>query len=90
MGHMDISLFQKIIDELNGNVEAITFASRGEPTLHPKLDEILKYCEGKFLGLKLNTNATLLTEKKIHSLLSSDIQSLVLSIDEKDKKIMKN
>jgi MoaA/NifB/PqqE/SkfB family radical SAM enzyme len=85
MGHMNIDIFKKIIDELYQNVEAVTFASRGEPTLHPKIDEMLKYCEGKFLGLKLNTNATLLTEKKIHSLLSSDLQSLVLSIDEKDK-----
>ena len=29
MGHMNIELFKKIIDELEGNVEAITFASRG-------------------------------------------------------------
>ena len=89
MGHMEMDVFKKIIDELHQNVEALTFASRGEPTLHPKIDEMLKYCEGKFLGLKLNTNATLLTEKKIHNLLSSDLQSLVLSIDEKNKAIMK-
>lgn len=86
MGHMSMEIFKKIINELYKNVQAVTFASRGEPTLHPKLDEMLRYCEGKFLGLKLNTNATLLTEKKIHTLLSSDLQSLVLSIDEKDKK----
>jgi len=85
MGYMKLDLLKKIIDEIEGKIEAVTFASRGEPTLHGDLDEFLKYCEGKFLGLKLNTNATLLNEKKINSLLSSDLQSLVLSIDEKNK-----
>ena len=85
MGFMKLDLLKKIIDEIEGNIEAVTFASRGEPTLHGQLDEFLKYCEGKFLGLKLNTNATLLDEKKINSFLSSDLQTLVLSIDEKNK-----
>ena len=85
MGHMKFDMFKKIIDEIEGKLEAVTFASRGEPTLYKDLDKCLKYCEGKFLGLKLNTNATMFNERLIHSLLSSDLQSLVLSIDEKDK-----
>ena len=85
MGFMKFDLFKKIIDEIEGKIEAVTFASRGEPTLHPELDKFLNYCKDKFLALKLNTNATLLNEKKIHSLLSSDLQQLVLSIDEKNK-----
>lgn len=85
MGHMNINLFKKIVDELEGNVEAVTLASRGEPTLHQKLPEMLKYLNGKFLGLKLNTNASLLTEKLSHEILSSDIQTLVFSIDAADK-----
>merc|ERR1711991_1260223 len=85
MGYMDLNLFKKIIDEIEGKVEAVTFASRGEPTLYPKIEDLLKYCQDKFLGLKLNTNATLLNERLIHILLSSDLQYLVLSIDEKNK-----
>ena len=85
MGYMKFDLLKKVVDEIAGKIDAVTFASRGEPTLHPELDKFLKYCEGKFLGLKLNTNATLLNEKKINMLLSSDLQQLILSIDEKDK-----
>ena len=85
MGYMKFDLLKKVVDEIAGKIEAVTFASRGEPTLHPELDKFLKYCEGKFLALKINTNATLLNEKKINMLLSSDLQQLVLSIDEKDK-----
>lgn len=85
MGNMDIDIFKKIIDELEGNVEAITFASRGEPTLNKDFTKMLKYCENKFLGLKMNTNASLLNEKMIHEILSSDLQTIVFSIDAKDK-----
>jgi len=85
MGHMKLDTFKKIIDELEGNIEAITFASRGEPTLNKDFSKMLKYCENKFLGLKLNTNASMLNEKLINEILSSDLQTIVFSIDEKDK-----
>ena len=74
MGMMNIDLFKNIIDQaVQGGTQAITLASRGEPTLHPKLDEMLEYCTGKFLELKINTNATLLNEKLIHKILQSGV-----------------
>ena len=87
MGIMNFDLFKKIIDEIEGNLEAVTFASRGEPTLNPELEKFLKYCENKFLGLKINTNATMFNEKIINTLLSSDLETLVLSIDAADKEM---
>jgi len=87
MGKMNISLFKKIIDECEtGGTKAITLASRGEPTLHPQLGEMLEYCAGKFLELKLNTNATKLTEKISHQILKSEVTDLVYSIDSYTKK----
>lgn len=85
MGHMSMDVFKKSIDELEGNIEAITFASRGEPTLNKDFSKMLKYCEGKFLALKLNTNASMLNENLIHEILASDLQTIVFSIDAKDK-----
>ncbi len=85
MGHMSFDLFKKCIDELEGNIEAITFASRGEPTLNQNIFEMIEYSNNKFLGLKINTNASMLNEKLIHKLLSSSIQTIVFSIDAKDK-----
>ena len=87
MGHMSMNTFCKIIDEVEGNVEAITFASRGEPTLNKDFSKMLKYCESKFLALKLNTNASMLNERLINEILSSDLQTIVFSIDEKDKEL---
>ena len=34
MGHMSMDLYKKVIDEIEGNIEAVTLASRGEPTLN--------------------------------------------------------
>ena len=42
MGHMSIDVFKKCIDELEGNIEAITFASRGEPTLNKDFSKNVK------------------------------------------------
>ena len=61
---MDINLFKNIIDQIHGNIEFISLASRGEPLANPDIPEMLKYCSNKFLNLKINTNASLLDEKK--------------------------
>ena len=85
MGYMNLDIFKNAIDELEGNVEAITLASRGEPMLNPQISEMLAYMKGKFLGSKINTNASILSEKLIHELLSADLQTIVFSVDASDK-----
>lgn len=85
MGMMTLDNFKMAIDELEGNVEAISLASRGEPLLNPKMGEMLKYAGGKFLGLKMNTNASLLTEKRCHEILESGLNVLVFSADAAEK-----
>ena len=70
-------MFEKIVDQLEGNVHAVTLASRGEPTLNPNLAQMLDYAGNKFLGFKMNTNASMLTEKMCHTLLQSGLKTLV-------------
>ena len=83
MGVMNLDFYKKIIDECVANgTKAITLASRGEPTLHPKLSEMLEYASGKFLEIKLNTNATRLNEKLIRKILESQVNEVVYSVDE--------
>ena len=86
MGLMNIDFYKKIIDECHKEgTKAITFASRGEPTLHPKLPEMISYAKNKFLEVKLNTNATRLNEKLIRSILENGVNELTYSVDESDK-----
>ena len=81
MGMMDLDRFKSIIDQIEGNVEGVTLASRGEPTVNKKLPEMLAYMSGKFLAAKINTNAYLLDEKMSHAILQADLQTLVFSAD---------
>lgn len=85
MGSMSLDLFKKIIDQAKNNIEFISLASRGEPMACKDIDKMLEYCEGKFLNLKINTNASLLNEKKIHSILQGGVKTLVFSADAADK-----
>ena len=88
MGTMNLNLF-KIIDEIEGKVQFVTLASRGEPLVSKQINEMLKYTSGKFLNLKINTNASLLNEEKIHSILSSNVKTMVFSADAADSELYK-
>lgn len=81
MGQMKLELFKKIIDEIEGNVQFVTLASRGEPLLAKNIIEMLEYTKNKFLGLKINTNATFMNEDKIHAILESNVNTVVFSAD---------
>jgi len=85
MSNMSLDLYKKVIDEVEGKVEAITLATRGEPTLNKDFKKMLNYSNKKFLALKINTNASMLDENMIHAILSTDIQSIIFSVDAADK-----
>ena len=81
MGMMTLDLFRQIIDQAEGRCEAITLASRGEPLICPDIEPMLRYAGGKFLGLKLNTNAWFLDERLSHAILEAEVNTVVFSAD---------
>ncbi len=81
MGSMTLDTFKNIVDQIEGKVEFLSLASRGEPLLCKDIDQMLEYCVGKFLGLKINTNASMLTEKHCHAILAGGINTIVFSAD---------
>ena len=88
MGVMDMSLFKKVVDEAdNLGVGAITLASRGEPTLHKNFVDMLDYLGNKknIFEIKINTNATFLSEKIAHSIFKNKITQVVISADHYQK-----
>ena len=87
MGQMKFDLFKKIIDDAEGNINFLTLASRGEPLVCKDIDKMLHYTEGKFLNVKLNTNASLLSEKNAHSILSGGVNTLIFSADAADEEL---
>ena len=83
---MDPELFKTLVDQaVEHKCRAITLASRGEPTLHKRLGEMLAYCKGKFFELKINSNATKLTERMCYEILDAGVDIVVFSVDSSDK-----
>ena len=81
LGTMTFDMFKRIVDQVEGKVEFISLASRGEPLLCKDITKMLEYSVGKFLGLKVNTNASLLTEQNAHAILAGGVKTLVFSVD---------
>ena len=81
MGQMTLDLFKNIIDQAVGNIEFLSLASRGEPMICKDIVPMLEYTRGKFLNLKLNTNASLLDEERCHAILAGGVKTIVFSAD---------
>jgi organic radical activating enzyme len=81
MGRMTFDFFRQVTDQAQGNVEFLSLASRGEPLACPDIVQMLEYTRDKFLNLKLNTNASLLDERKCHAILSGGVKTVVFSAD---------
>ena len=47
MGHMKLELFKEIIDQIEGKIEFLSLASRGEPMICPQISEMLNYTAWK-------------------------------------------
>jgi len=85
-GFMEFSLFKKIIDEVSTFAYDINLFHRGESLLHPEIFRMIKYTKKKGLSTRLNTNATLLDEKRSYKILDSGLDFLSFSFDGYEKK----
>ena len=81
VGDMDFTLFKKIIAEVKDTLELIYLHLAGEPLLHEKFFDMIKYCKSKKIPVGISTNATLLDERCSRELISSGLDYLILSFD---------
>jgi len=79
--NMDYGLFRKIIDQCRGKMELAVLHAGGEPLLHPRIFDMIRYTKESGIGAWMSTNATLLDKEKAVRLLESNLDGLVLSID---------
>ncbi|OGW84141.1 MAG: hypothetical protein A2987_00285 [Omnitrophica bacterium RIFCSPLOWO2_01_FULL_45_10] len=82
-GFLDFELYKKIVDEgAKNHLYSIRLCHRGEPLLHPKIVDMVKYAKEK--GIKevfTLTNGMLLNEDLIRRLYAAGLDWLQLSID---------
>ena len=79
---MDFSLVKKVFDEIEQKkiVTTVNLHLMGEPTLHPKLNDILLYAKKKNIKVHLTTNGSTFVAKRVPRLLESISGKIIASL----------
>lgn len=73
-GYMDFALFQSIVSQASEiGVKRIHLYLRGEPTLHPRIFDMIAFIKSQGLPVHLTTNGTTLTPERSAELLGSGV-----------------
>jgi radical SAM protein with 4Fe4S-binding SPASM domain len=80
-GTLDQSLFENVIDQLSGNLTYLTFYFQGEPYLHPKFLNMVRYASSKGIYTATSTNAHYLKDEIALQTVNAGLDRLIISID---------
>ena len=78
--NMTIEEFNHIAKEVSGFTNLVALHVKGEPLLHPKLEEILEICERNSLKVNITTNATLLKQNLSKILKAKSVRQINISL----------
>jgi radical SAM protein with 4Fe4S-binding SPASM domain len=79
--------FKKMIDQIKGKFNfQICFTYSGDPLVHPKIFEMVKYLKDNKIPVTVYSNSMLLTGKRIDQMLDSGLDRLIVSFDGASKK----
>lgn len=82
--HMDIDRFTKILDQIKPYTDYIYFHIKGEPLLHPRIDELLEISYNKGFKVNLTTNGTLLKKNKEKLIDKKGLRQINISLHSMD------
>lgn len=80
-GNLDYTFYKKTVDEIGGNLLYLYFYFQGEPYLHPKFLELVRYAASKKIYTVTSTNGHFLTERKARETVESGLDRILISID---------
>ena len=80
-GMIDLSLFQKAVDELHDYLVYLYLYFQGEPYLHPQFDELVSYASQKNIYTVASTNAHFLDDENARNTIESGLSRLIISVD---------
>ena len=80
-GFMEMSLFEKIIDQVRGVVYDANLHHTGESLLHPELPRMVRLAKEAGIYTRLHTNATLLDKEKSRALIEAGLDLISFSFD---------
>ncbi len=77
---IDFETAKNIIDQVPQGIN-LSLTGNGEPLLHPRIYDLIKYATGKGHFVSLITNGTCLTKRNSLRLLDSGLQNIKISFD---------
>jgi radical SAM protein with 4Fe4S-binding SPASM domain len=77
---MSIDMFCKILDQIKDHTEYIYLHVKGEPLLHPEIDQFLDICYDKGFKVNITTNGTLINKVKDKLLLKPALRMINFSL----------
>jgi radical SAM protein with 4Fe4S-binding SPASM domain len=89
-GMLDQKLFEKTIDELSGHLSYLHLYFQGEPYLHPRFLDMVRYADQKRIFTATSTNAHFLNKENIHKTLASGLKQLIVSVDGTTQEVYEN
>jgi len=82
-GYYDYDAYTQIVDQIEHLRlhSKIQFTGVGEPLLHPRIFDMIRYASDRGFFTLMNTNATILTREKADQLVDSGLDYLHISLD---------
>ncbi|HLW68447.1 MAG TPA: radical SAM protein [Gemmataceae bacterium] len=77
---MDFGVFTRLIDQFP-ELEQLQLQGLGEPTMHPRFFDMIKYAVQRGIKVSTNTNLTLLNDARAEHCVTSGLAELHASID---------
>ncbi len=83
MGHMDMGLYRKLIDEIRGldSIHTVFFGGIGEPMFHPDFIEMVRLAKSTGKQVECVTNGTLMTPDVAEKLILAGLDMAWFSVD---------
>ncbi|CAN5921570.1 hypothetical protein BH24BAC1_BH24BAC1_18160 [soil metagenome] len=80
-GMLEEGLYQDVIDQLYQRLVYLIFYFQGEPYLHPRFLDMVRYASGKGIYTATSTNAHFLTDENARLTVASGLDRIIISID---------
>jgi radical SAM protein with 4Fe4S-binding SPASM domain len=77
---MDFRDFTSLVDQFAG-LETLHLQGLGEPTMHPRFFDMVRYAVAKGIRVTTNSNMTLITPRRAEQCVTSGLDTLHVSID---------
>jgi radical SAM protein with 4Fe4S-binding SPASM domain len=80
-GNLRVDFFRKVVDEMHQRLMYLIFYFQGEPFIHPKFLDMVKYAHDKGIYTITSTNGHFLHPENARKTVASGLDRIIISVD---------